>query len=270
MNPLLLILCVLAGLILLAGLGLRIRPAPFPPFPSPGSIRQTMPLPQDLPDPVQRFYRQMYDEEVPIIESAVISGRAWLRLGGIKFPGRFRFSHIAGQDYRHYIEVSFLGLPLFKVNESYIGGKGRMELPFSVIENEAKIDQAANLGLWAESIWLPAIFLSDRRVRWETVDVVTAWLVVPFGSAEERFLVRFDPQTGMPRLMESMRYRDAADAAKILWINDARHWGELHGKPVLRVGAITWFDQGRAWAVFEVEELVFNADLKEYILARGL
>jgi transposase InsO family protein len=56
---------------------------------------------------VERFYRVIYGHQIPVIESAVISGRAQMRLFGITFPGCFRFTHIAGQDYRHYIEAFY-------------------------------------------------------------------------------------------------------------------------------------------------------------------
>ena len=70
-----------------------------------------------------------------------------------------------------------------KVNEWYLDGKARMELPVGVIENEPKIDMAANLALWGEAIWLPSILITDPRVRWEAIDDTTARLIVPFDSA---------------------------------------------------------------------------------------
>ncbi len=39
-------------------------------------------------------------------------------------------------------------------------------------------------------------------------------LLVPFGEVEETFVARFDPQTGMLRFLEAMRYKDAADEIK--------------------------------------------------------
>ena len=263
------ILITLVVLAVVGWLGLKVSPKPFDPYPAQTPALETIPLPDDLPAPVERFYRAIYGDQIPVIESAVISGRAPMRVSGITFPARFRFTHIAGQDYRHYIEATMFGLPIMKINEYYLDGRGRMELPFGVIEDEPKIDQAANLGLWAESLWLPSIFITDPRVRWEPIDDHAALLVVPFGEVEETFVVRFDAQTGMLRFLESMRYRDAADEAKTLWINEGREWRDIDGHTTMAVGAVTWFDQGTPWAVFTVEEVVYNADVNEYIRAAG-
>jgi hypothetical protein len=260
---------MLATLGMLGWVGLQIQPAAFPAFTAQPSAPTTMTLPAGLPAPVERFYRRIYGASVPLIRSAVITGRAKLRIGGITFPGRFRFTHSAGQGYRHYIEATLFGLPVMRVNETYLDGKGRLELPFGVTENQPKVDQAANLGLWAESIWLPAILVSDARVRWEPLDAETALLIVPFGDEQERFVVRFDPATGLPHLLEAMRYQDAASESKILWLSEVRAWSLIDGNTLPVVGTVTWLDDGRPWAVFTVENVVYNANVQTYIQARG-
>ena len=266
------VIAILAGIIvgvgLLAWLGLQIRPEPFAPFPLPSSAPELVPLAQGLPAPVERFYRRLYGEDVPLITSAVISGRGRLRFNGIRFPARFRFTHITGQDYRHYIEVTFLGLPLLKVNEYFLDGRARMELPFGVSEGP-NVDQGANLALWAEAVWMPAVWITDPQARWEATERDGAELVVPFAENEERFTAHFDAESGMLRSLQSLRYKGAGDESKTPWLNEVLEWGSVKGQTVPVETAVTWSDEGSPWAVFRTEEVIYNADVQEYVRARG-
>jgi hypothetical protein len=97
---------ILIVLVLLGWLGLQIKPRPFSPYAERTPELKTMPLPAGLPAPVERFYRTVYGEDIPVIETAVIKGRATISPFGVKLPARFLFIHNAGKDYRHYIEAT--------------------------------------------------------------------------------------------------------------------------------------------------------------------
>jgi hypothetical protein len=251
-------------LLLVPVFGLRVKPAPFPPFTGQANPPEMVPLPSGLPAPVERYYRQVYGDQVPRITSAVMTGRGTLRFMGVTLPARLRFSHIAGQDYRHYIEATFFGFPVFKVDETYLDGHSRLNLPFGVVENDPGVDSAANQGLWAESLAFPAIFITDPRLRWEARDAYSAALYVPFAGGEQVFRLDFDPHTGAITRLETDRYRD--EKAGVL-----RWWGELlpTSDPSRPKFTVTWEDEGTPWLVYTLEDSLFNADLSAYIHQTG-
>ena len=190
---------------------------------------------------------------------------------GIPFTGRWRFIHEAGKNYRHYIEVTLFGYPIMRVNERYLDDIGRMELPVGTIEDDPKVNRAANLGLWGESIWLPSIFLTDPRVRWEGIDAHTARLFVPFEDTQEDcFTVHFDHETGLIDHMEAMRWRDAKDTEKTRWLLDIKSWATYSGICVPSLATVTWEPDGKPWLVCHVEDIVFNADVSDYVRQRGI
>lgn len=260
---------LLALVVLLGWVGLQFRPAPFAPFPQASGAVQTIPLPHNLPAPVARFYQKIYGSTIPVITSAVITGHADVRPAGpVSFPARFRFTHEMGQGYRHYIEAGLFGLPMMQVDERYLDGHALGITPFGVDEGD-KVDQAANLGMWAETIWMPAVFLTDPRVHWQAMDENTALLTVPFKEGQDRFVVRFNPETGLVDWFESMRYHNQASATQVLWLNAAKEWRELNGVMTNTAGAAIWMDDGKPWATFYVEDIRFNVDVKEYVRAKG-
>jgi hypothetical protein len=255
-------------LVLLLVFGLRVKPAPFPPFAAHGDANESIPLPKGLPAPVERFYRQVYGDMIPVYNSAVLSGRGTTRLMGVTFPARIRFSHISGKEYRHYFEITFYGIPILKVNEWYLDGHNRLELPFGVVENDPCADSAANQGLWSESLGYPAFFLTDSRVRWESIDDTHASLFVPYGDSEQVFTIQFDPQSGRIIHFETERCR-SAKAGTMRWWGDIKSGESLNGDLPGMIMSATWEDEGTPWLVFELEETAFNADLSGYIRQKG-
>lgn len=271
MDFLLIFMIILAFVVAVIWLGLTIKPAAFPSFPQVSKMGEMQPLPQGLPAPVERFYRQIYGDCVPLITSAVFTGRVRLSpFLGIPLQGRFRFIHDVGKGYRHYIEAAFWGFPIMKVNERYLDGDSLFELPFGAPQRGEKLNQAANIGMWAELFLIPCVFLTDPRIRWVDVDDENALLVVPFKDQHETFIIRFDPDSHMIRYSEIMRFRDVGSAQKSLWITTGLRNEYRDGLPVDHSGAATWLQDGKPWAVFQTEEVRENVDVAEVIRARGL
>jgi hypothetical protein len=258
-----------AGAAGLLWIGVRVKLRPFPPYPEKTPPLATVPLPEGLPAPVERFFRLTIGDRVPLITSAVLTGRGPMRLAGITVNGRFRFTHRAGRDYRHYFELGLFGRGILRANERYVDGAARMELPFGTTEGDPTLAQAANLGLWAESIWLPSILLTDPRVRWEPVADTAARLIVPFGDGEDTFTVTFDERSGLITSLEAMRYKERG-RPKVRWIVEPSRWASVHGMQLPMEGAATWEDEGTPWAVFRVEEAAYNVGVDDNLRARGL
>ena len=122
MKIMIVVASIVTVLLFVGWLGLQIQPKQFEPFAQNSSVVKTVPLPKGLPAPVERFYKTVYGENVPVVDTVVVKGRAVISPFGIKFPARFIFVHNAGKDYRHYIEATWFGIPFMKVNESYVVG----------------------------------------------------------------------------------------------------------------------------------------------------
>ncbi|MDZ7844652.1 MAG: DUF6544 family protein [Anaerolineales bacterium] len=263
-----LVLSGIVVLMLILWLGLQVQPQGFPELAAGGKEVSRVALPDDLPAPVERFYEKVFGGEIPRIDTAVISGRGTMRIQGITMPVRWRFTHQVGKNYRHEIETTWFGIPILKVNELYMDGTGRLELPFGISEGP-RIDQGANLGLWSETVWMASGWITDPRVRWEAVDADTALLIVPFEEGTQRFIVRFDPQTDLIRLMESMRYKGEESQEKILWLNQVQEWGELNQVFTPVQIALIWFDEGTPWAELSVESVQYNLEVEDVFQEKG-
>lgn len=254
------------ALLLLIWVGLRQPAAPYPPYPKrPTEPPSPTPWPDDLPAPVRRAFEAVLPHGPQEIRSAVVSGQAVLRINGLPLNARFRFFHEAGQSYRHQFEVTWFNLPVLKADEAFVDGYGKMELgPLGTFEGTKTLEQAATLGLWAESIWLPSVLITDPRLRWQAIDDRRARLYVPLEDGEDQFIVTFNPETGRIASFDALRYRDAdEDAVKLGWHCTIHEYGVFNDVLVPRVSSIQWSDQNEPWAEWTVEEIVYNVDVTE-------
>jgi hypothetical protein len=250
----------LAGLAAVGWAGIRVAPPRFEVPKANGRDRGSVEIPAALPAPVARYARATFGTSIPIVDTALITGRADLSLGGVSWMGRFRFVHRAGSAYQHDIQLTWFGLPLITVDERYEDGQAIMNLPGRRIEDDEKTNLAANLGLWAESIWLPSIWFTDDRTRWVAVDDTTATLIVPDAAAEEQFTITFDTGTALINEMRTLRWAESGHAARRRWTNTTLEWGARNGIRIPFVITTAWDDE-KPWAVWSVDDVIYNLDV---------
>lgn len=257
------------GLICIGWLGTRFQMSSFASPPLSGQALTTIPKPTHLPPPVQRYVEVAFEDEIPVIESALVMGKAHLTFNGITFPARFKFYYTAGRAYYHYIQLGWFGQPILTVHERYQDGTAILDIPGGLVENDSHTNAAANLGLWAEGVWLPSMLFTDARVRWEALDEYSARLIVPEAAAQEAFVVQFDPQNGLIAELRTQRYREAGAASnRLTWINRALKWERLNGVMVPVVAELQWGDDA-PWAVWEVETILYNVDVSARLAQFG-
>jgi hypothetical protein len=257
---------VIAGAAAAGWAGLRIPAPPFADWPEPSQpLTRREPLPDTLPDPVRRWLRGVYGDTVPVIDSVVVTGRARMNPFGIWLPARFRFIHDAGRSYRHIIDGTWYGKPVLPVREEYIDGHSQMAVPMLGSDAGPQLEQAANLGMWAElAAAAPAVLVIHPGVGWRAVDETRAMLEVPFGSDDrDEFAAHFDPHSGELRELHGWRFRDSRAPDKVLWIARCEPGAKVPGTGVPAVGTATWADQGQPWARFVTEDIRFNVDVTE-------
>jgi len=253
-----LIVLVLAG----GWLGLQIKAERLPTPPA-GSPPKRLPMPDHLPGPVLRFARAVYGDDLPDIQSAIVHGRGRLAPFKLPLPARFRFYYDAvGSSHYHDIQVTWFNRPFMRIHERNLEGHATLDLGMmGRVDDQPHTNRAAVQGYWGEVLaWLPAIALTDPRVRWEAIDDHSARLHLPGLEVEEAFTITFDPETGLLDTLTARRYQSESSPQRWLWRNHARAWGAVDGQRVLVVSQTQW-NEDKPWATWEIENIALNVDV---------
>jgi hypothetical protein len=255
-------------LLSISWLGFQIEPRSFSPYPEKTQDAGTVELPSNLPAPVQGYLEAAAGSHVPVMESAVVWGKAKLRINGIWMPVRFRTYYLPGQSFLRYMEVTWFGRPVLKVSDVYVHGEGvtKIEGMLNKRETGGKIDKGSNLALWGEVVFTPSVFVTDTRTRWESVDIDSVRLVVPFGEQTDSLLFRFDQKTNLITQVLALRYKGQGEE-KTPWVIDINEWKTFHSVKIPALFAVTWEDEGSPWSYWTVEGVEYNVDIADKIPA---
>ena len=240
--------------------GFRVRPRPLRLRLETEPAAPTAPatLPQDLPDPVARFYGAIgAGDQIARVDTFALWGRAWMRRRPLPWlPVSFWSAHDVGRSGVQLLAVTWFGLPVLRGRDQFADGRGEMRIGGHRVTGP-EIDQGENLFLWAELVLVPSVLSTQPEARWEPVGPHAARLRVPFGDGEDELVFFFDPATGLISHCRALRYRDVG-GPKIGWRLDYKRWrsfgdGTYPGRIV-----VTWEDQGRPWFILDVDGVATN------------
>ena len=250
-----------------AWLGLQVKPKNFPP-PEDGAIRlDEAGLPDGLPEPVLRHFRTALGKRAPQVDTVIVWGQGRMRIATVWLPMRYRNAMRAGQGYHREMDLTWWGRPLMQGVDHYAQGQARVEGQglAAFVDEGPKIDQAANLDLWAlGTFYTPSALLFDPRVRWEARDGTSARLYVPFDGGEDLLNVRFDPHTGLIRSMRGRRYR-GQNEYKSPWFVEVDRWRTYQGVSMPSWARASWEDAGGAYIELEIDGVAFNAAVERVL-----
>lgn len=255
---------VTAGLAGLAVGGLRVPPRPFPPIASaPGGFR-TVAIREGLPLPVERYLRAVGGDQLALLDSFVLWGRMRMKRGGW-MAGRWRAYHVPGQHFHRPLEITWFGLPVVRGTDQSIDGQGTM-----VVMDERSMDDETSQGaaaiLWLEAGCSPGTYVADPRLRWEGLDANRARLIYPSVFGEDFLTYQFDPASGLPVRVSTMRYKRAGEP-KYPWHTDLLEWRRFETALVPGYISVTWEDEGAPWSYWTTEGVAINIDVTSHIEA---
>lgn len=238
---------------------------PFPGFPPPASRAPGvahLPIPVDVPAPVERYLRAVSLDGItlPHATSFAYRGTGSARPFGVWLPLRHRAIVVPGSLLLREMAFPWYGVTLLHVTDSFERGRGATVLR-GVLNAETRgprTDQGAFLALAAESILVPSS--EALGGRWQALGSDAARLVVPFRGGEESLTVSFDPGSGLPRTIRAERYK-GEDGPKVGWRIELGGWREGEELRFPTRFEVVWEDTGQAWSRWLVAELTLNVGL---------
>lgn len=250
------VMLVVVAAVVGAGFLVPVRPLPAT---RPAVDPERVPIPSELPAPVERYLRAVSPDgrTLPLVEAFEARGTAWARPFGLWLPVRHRAFIVPGQTMFRVMDFPWYGFRMLHVEDTFLNGVGMTAIS-GLIRGRTTgphTDQGAFLALAAESITVPSA--SALGGTWEPVDEARARLVFTYRGEREALLVTFDPGTGLPLHIDAQRYQDEA-GEKIGWRIDLLEYGERSGLLVPVSFEITWENATGPWSRWQIDDVVFT------------
>ncbi len=173
---------------------------------------------EDLPLPVQRYFRAVLKEGQPLITSA-----------RVEHTGTFNMSE-TGEQWQPFHSTQRVitrrpgfvwdarikmapAMPVF-VHDAYVAGEGVLRAKLfgliTVMEQPStpELAQGELMRFFAEAVWYPTALLSSQGVVWEAIDDSQAGATLSDGATTVTLVFHFDEQGLIDTVRAEGRYRD--------------------------------------------------------------
>ena len=214
----------------------------------------------DLPEPVQRYFKHILKENQPYISYA-----------RIKHDGQFKtdlkksWVDIKGEQYATTEKPGFIWkgtTAMFVARDLYISDKGRLIATLFSIYNVAdakgeKYNEGELLRWLGESVLYPTNLLPSKRLQWLPIDSNTAKLIFNYNGLHLFFIFTFN-EIGEITEMETKRYM--GDENLETWVIKATNYKEFNNILIPTAFNVLWrLKKGDfSYAEFNITEVTYN------------
>jgi hypothetical protein len=228
---------------------------------------------ENLPAPVQRYFRAVLTDGQPIIASVAIEMTGTINMSATAEQWKpFTSSQRVVTRKPGFLwnaQVSLFPSVPAQVEDSYIAGQGRLNakvfglFPVADLHGGGEIARGEFMRYFAEAAWYPTALLPSQGVRWEAVDGASARATIVDGPISLTLLIRFNDAGLIASLhAESRGASVGKDGVMVMRPWDCA-WSDYRpqsGMLVPMVGEVAWMrPEGRkAYFVGQVKKLRYE------------
>jgi hypothetical protein len=208
-----------------------------------------------MPPPVERW-RHLATSRLPDPPTAIyFDGPARFKRGRLPYlPMRIRTWNRLGVERVSELEVGLLGVTLMRGLDAYVDGRGFTRVG-SELSIGPEVDQGAFHVMFLETLLVPAAWPAD--IRWEAVHSGAARVVVPFGAGTERADLEFDPNTSLPSLYATDRFK-VPGGPKVRWTATLASWRAFGALDYPTELEVRWSDEPQPWLRLRITSAILN------------
>lgn len=206
---------------------------------------------EELPQPVQRYFRAVLNDGQPLIAAARVSHEGHFNMGETKERWRpFTSTQLVitqrpGFDWDGRIGMA-PGVNVF-VHDAYVAGEGVLHaallglLTVADIRGTPEAAQGELLRFLAEAAWYPTRLLPSQQVQWDAIDDSSARATLKDGQTSVSLEFRFDEEGLIGSVRAAARYR-TVNGALVATPWQGRFWAYEHreGIRIPLEGEVAW------------------------------